>query len=385
MCNVTYIKNEKVIDIFVKKDVLYICNKLVEGVLFCNMMHKKVLPFEESIISFSPNMDHFLSVLENQHNITFPWILENYIDLIIRKDESNPPVFEFLDYNKIWWTCPFVHVSRIERQAFEVFGNLQETITALLERDFYLFFLVDTYYIENYITYKKEHVVHDIFVYGFEEEYVYASDYFDFRYKKREKVSFNSLIEGYQKMPKTWDYGRGVVLFKNEQIANNITLFQYKESMGGQLDVEKVGYQMDRNLVKNKLRRFLDSPVYVNCVTPTIFDYRLGYTTGFAVFEVLRKSMTNEGEVTPKDMHLVCCHVKLMLERVKYLMQIEPDKELKMLEGEFEKNLYEIDIIKKMCIKEMLIEKRNTEKIILRFDYFLDMYKNALEKLCEFL
>ena len=115
---------------------------------------------------------------------------------------------------------------------------------------------MDTYYIENYITYKKEHVVHDIFVYGFEEEYVYASDYFDFRYKKREKVSFNSLIEGYQKMPKTWDYGRGVVLFKNEQIANNITLFQYKESMGGQLDVEKVGYQMDRNLVKNKLRRF---------------------------------------------------------------------------------------------------------------------------------
>lgn len=95
--------------------------------------------------------------------------------------------------------------------------------------------------------------------------------------------------------------------------------------------------------------------------------------------------MTNEGEVTPKDMHLVCCHVKLMLERVKYLMQIEPDKELKMLEREFEKNLYEIDIIKKMCIKEMLIEKRNTEKIILRFDYFLDMYKNALEKLCEFL
>lgn len=349
------------------------------------MMHKKVLPFKESIISFSPNMDHFLSVLENQHNITFPWILENYIDLIIRKDESNPPVFEFLDYNKIWWTCPFVHVSRIERQAFEVFGNLQETIIALLERNFYLFFLVDTYYIENYITYKKEHVVHDIFVYGYEEGYVYASDYFDFRYKKREKVLFNSLIEGYQKMPKAWDYGRGVVLFKNEQIANNITLFQYKESMGGQFDVEKAGYRMDRNLVKNKLKRFLDSPVYVNCVTPTIFDYRLGYTTGFAVFEVLRKSMTNEGEVTPKDMHLVCCHVKLMLERVKYLMQIEPDKELKMLEGEFEKNLYEIDIIKKMCIKEMLIEKRNTEKIILRFDYFLDMYKNALEKLCEFL
>ena len=87
------------------------------------MKRSMVLPFKESIISYTPNMDHFLSVLENQHEVTYPWILENYIDLIIRKDGQNPSVFEFLDYNKIWWTCPFIHVSRIERQAFAVYGG----------------------------------------------------------------------------------------------------------------------------------------------------------------------------------------------------------------------------------------------------------------------
>lgn len=72
------------------------------------MLRLKILPLKDSVISYTPNFDHFLSILENQHDVAFPWILENYIELIICKDRQNPPVFEFLDYNKIWWTCPFV-------------------------------------------------------------------------------------------------------------------------------------------------------------------------------------------------------------------------------------------------------------------------------------
>ena len=111
--------------------------------------NKKILPFRKPIISYSPNMDNFLSVLENDHNITLPWILEHYIDLIIRKDEINPPVFEFLDYNKIWWTCPFVHVSRIDREAFSVYEDFQKAIRNLLQKNFYIFFLVDTFYVDG--------------------------------------------------------------------------------------------------------------------------------------------------------------------------------------------------------------------------------------------
>lgn len=349
------------------------------------MINKKVLPLKESIISFSPNMDHFLSVLENHHNITFPWILENYIDLIIRKDESNPPVFEFLDYNKIWWTCPFIHVSRIERQAFSVYGDVKTTIKSLLEKNFYLFFLVDTFYIESYVTYKKEHVVHDIFVYGYEDEYVYVSDYFDFHYKKNKIITFRSLIEGYQNVPKSRDYGRGVVLFKNEEISDNIALYQYKESLDGALDVEKVGYSMDRNLVKNKLGRFLESPNYINSVTPTIFDYRLGYTVGFRVFEVLKEVIVNRGDVTPKDIHLICCHAKLMLERVKYLMRIESDVKLRMLEVKFGNILEKLDIIKKIFIKDMLKRTWSPDRIIPRYEIFLVSYREVLQEFFDYL
>lgn len=162
------------------------------------MENKKILPLKESIISFSPNMDHFLSVLENQHDVTLPWILENYIDLIIRYDDINPTVFEFLDYNKIWWTCPFVHVSRIERNAFAVYGDIQTTIARLIEKDFYLFFLVDTFYVDGYVSYKKKHIVHDILVYGYEDDFVYVSDYFDFSLKGKRKIPFKNLVEGYQ-------------------------------------------------------------------------------------------------------------------------------------------------------------------------------------------
>lgn len=243
--------------------------------------NKKILPFRKPIISYSPNMDNFLSVLENDHNITLPWILEHYIDLIIRKDEINPPVFEFLDYNKIWWTCPFVHVSRIDREAFSVYEDFQKAIRNLLQKNFYIFFLVDTFYVEGYVTYKKNHSIHDILVYGYEDEYVYASDYFDFQNKSNKKILFSDLIEGYQKVPEGADYGRGIVLFKNKGLSDNIALYQYKECLGGKLDVEENGYFMDRNLVKVKLERFLESQDYINSVTPTLFDYRLGYTVGF--------------------------------------------------------------------------------------------------------
>lgn len=37
--------------------------------------NKKILPFRKPIISYSPNMDNFLSVLENDHNITLAFKL----------------------------------------------------------------------------------------------------------------------------------------------------------------------------------------------------------------------------------------------------------------------------------------------------------------------
>lgn len=342
------------------------------------MKRSMVLPFKESIISYTPNMDHFLSVLENQHEVTYPWILENYIDLIIRKDGQNPSVFEFLDYNKIWWTCPFIHVSRIERQAFAVYGDIQDAIISLLEKGFYLFFLVDTFYIENYATYNKKHIMHDIFVYGYEDDCVYACDYFDFRKKSKVKIAFSCLRDGYQNVPKLWDYGRGVVLFKDEDISDNISLYQYKESLSGKLDVEKIGYSMDCRLVRIKLERFLESPEYVNSVTPTFFDYRLGYTTGFKVFEVLGDAMVRQGDVTPKDIHLICCHVKLMTERVRYLKQNVVDERLGILEKTLGEVAKEIELVKYLLMKDMIKKVKSFEKIIPHYNRFLSLYNDAL-------
>lgn len=330
-------------------------------------------------------MDNFLSVLENDHNITLPWILEHYIDLIIRKDEINPPVFEFLDYNKIWWTCPFVHVSRIDREAFSVYEDFQKAIRNLLQKNFYIFFLVDTFYVEGYVTYKKNHSIHDILVYGYEDEYVYASDYFDFQNKSNKKILFSDLIEGYQKVPEGADYGRGIVLFKNKGLSDNIALYQYKECLGGKLDVEENGYFMDRNLVKVKLERFLESQDYINSVTPTLFDYRLGYTVGFKALEVVKNVMSYRDAVTPKDIHLICCHAEMMLERVRYLMQFDQNPELEVLQEKFRDILKQLDLIKKVIIKETIKGTWSANIIIPRYEKFLNLYREALVALFHYL
>lgn len=349
-------------------------------------MCSRILPFKESIISYTPNFDHFLSVLENQHDISYPWILENYIDLIIRKDFQNPPVFEFLDYNKIWWTCPFVHVSRIAREAFALFDDPGTAIKKLIEKEFYIFFLVDTFYVNGYITYQKEHMMHDIFIYGYEGEYVYACDYFNFMNKSTCKIKVEEIVNGYSHVLNKDDYGRGVVLFQNQNISENIVLYQYKESLEGFFDVEKKGYTMDRNLVKVKLGRFLNSPAYVNSVTPTWFDYRLGYTTGFEVFSVLRSALLNHITVMPKDIHLVCCHIRLMISRTEYLMAGEADEKWKMLQEELTESFRKATIIKNLLVKDTIKScDANRNKICDYLDDFICHYRNVLTELYDYL
>ena len=68
----------------------------------------------------------------------------------------------------------------IERP-FQYMKIFKKTIRNLLLKELLYIFLVRYIYVEGYVTYKKNHSIHDILVYGYEDEYVYASDYFDFQ------------------------------------------------------------------------------------------------------------------------------------------------------------------------------------------------------------
>lgn len=346
---------------------------------------KVVLPFKDSVISYSPNIDHFLSILENQHDLTFPWILENYIDLIIRKDDINPPVFEFRDYNNLWWTCPFIHVSRIDRKAFESFGNIENVIKGLIDNNYYVYFLVDTFYVEGYAAYERTHRPHDILLYGYDGDMVYACDYFEFKIKSKKKISFSNLINGYYNVEESADYGRGIVLFKDEDIKYNISLYQYEECYNGKYDVKKIGYNMDRKLVKHKLKIFLESPDYINNEVPTRFDYRLNYHTGFKTFEILLDAIQSNKYVIIKDIHLVYCHVYLMRERVRYLFEKTHDDILKIFEESLTFVLKQVKKTEMLALKNRI--KTNSDKYI-KLEYMYDaikLYKEILQDFCNYL
>lgn len=110
---------------------------------------------------------------------------------------------------------------------------------------FHLSLLVQLIIIYNDLTMHmrkiQEHLMHDIFIYGYEDGYFYTCDYFDFSKKSTRKITSNDIENGYKNVSKPNDYGRGVVLFHNEGINDNIVLYQYKESLNGLLDIEKKG------------------------------------------------------------------------------------------------------------------------------------------------
>lgn len=70
-----------------------------------------------------------------------------------------------------------------------------------------------------------------------------------------------------------------------------------------------------------------------------------------AAVEVVKNVMSYRDAVTPKDIHLICCHAEMMLERVRYLMQFDQNPELEVLQEKFRDILKQLDLAKnKSCI-----------------------------------
>lgn len=179
------------------------------------MIEKRELPFVEPPIRFSPSIDYFLSLVSLNIDKTLPWILENYIDVVFNKTKgSNYFVMEFLDIYKLWWNCPFINVSRIPRRIVET-GTIGEFVKTLIDNELYVMLIIDTFYIPEYTTYRKEHLAHEIFIYGYDSECLLVSDYFDFLLPKRKKIRFSDLSNGYNFLDRNEkDYLCGIVTFE---------------------------------------------------------------------------------------------------------------------------------------------------------------------------
>lgn len=271
----------------------------------------KILPITSPIVRYSPSVDNFLSVLCLHKEKTLPWIIENYIEIIFNPTQIAYFMMEFLDIYKFWWNCPFVSVSRIDRVL--VGDNVIGLIKNAIDRNAYVMFCVDTYYVHAYSSYRKSHFPHEIFIYGYDEDELYTLDYFDFWQCDKRKISATEIEKAFFELDNKTDYLRGIISFRVRpnivERGRNCTQFS-----------EEGVYIPDRKLIKHKVQGFLESSPYVLASYPNEYDPCFGFYSGIEAFYKMvgEISVENFARVR-KPLCLLYDHIHIMRIRVQYL------------------------------------------------------------------
>lgn len=337
----------------------------------------KILPLKKPIVSFSPLIDNFLSVLAND-KCTLPIILENYIELVINSDGS---LFEFLHNSDIWWNSGQVHTSRISRDLL-CETNILDFFKQCIDADLYIFAIADTYYIEHYATHGKEHYPHDIFIYGYDNDTFHVRDYFDFTHSNEKQVSYEQLSDAICSINSEDDYLRGVVLFKNS-FPNPDDIDLSNEDVYDEIDFDKYQwFSVDDSEIKVRLTNFLNDK-YSNWNLSNYYDRRCGFSTGFNAIELLCELIKKgECDLKYKHFHLIYCHVTMMLHRIrlihsqiKILAFVDLEKRCEVLQ-------HDIINIRNLVIKYNLTGIGN-EKIIVKFEKFIFEYRLLIKGITE--
>lgn len=279
----------------------------------------RILPLAKPIISYSPSIDHFLSVLNLYSAKTLPWIIENYIEVVFNPTSGeNFFMAEFLDIYKFWWNCPFINVSRMERVLLEDEDIIFVAKNAI-EKNAYVMMVIDTYYISGYRTYQKHHAPHEIFLYGYNEDGFYTSDYFNFSQCTNRIIPFGQFLDAYKHFSnKEKDYLCGVVFFHPnlDVIENGRDDLQFQVHEGRKV------YISDRQLIKQKLKGFLDSSPLVLASYPNEFDPCFGFRTGYDAFDEIAKEISTDTIARlKKPFCLLHAHIQLMTIRIGYLQE----------------------------------------------------------------
>ena len=348
-------------------------------------LNMKLLPIAEPMIRYSPSIDHFLSILNLYNDKTLPWIIENYIEVVFNPLHGISYFSaEFLDIYKFWWNCPFITVSRVERI---LVNDVVSTIKKAVDNGIYVMVVVDTYYIHEYATYRRDHVPHEIFIHGYGDDFFYTSDYFNFSFCREGVTPFVEFRDAYYRLAKTEkDYLKGLVFFNpNEEVIKN-----GKPDINGQPDYEfqmsvngKI-YIPDKKLIKQKIEGFLSSSPLALVSYPNEFDPCYGFKTGFfALIDMVNEISADTLPLLKKPLCLIFDHIRLMSIRIQYLEEFYnlPIHLLYCQCSEIEKRCL---ILRNKYLKDMIsnrVDVSNIKRSIhdLLWDYRLLMEKLVLE------
>jgi hypothetical protein len=361
-------------------------------VVFLNA-HCNTLPIIYPPINAFPHKGALFSVLFAREECK-PWIFSNFIQIYSLKDlYKNKPRTGTVDffYNMYGdWT--YFHLKanpwiKLNSMPFEYLRLLKpdivDFIKMCIDKNRYLFFDIDMYYISAYkINYNKAHVPHEIFIYGYDDEkkVFYIGDNTALKYSHEQMtydeitLSTNNLLEIYENNVKgvLWHEYREKSIFMLE-VKKNV------ERNGEDPVFSSEVFDININKIINDLKEYLLWDNYAEGYRHSEY-----YVYGIECYNELEKYaysvIGTEDRIDHRAFYSFIEHKKLMLLRMQYLSK---DYDLNDLIEKYTDLVNGFNILMNLVLKAILTKNNKTwEKVI---NYFKEYKEKEIILLNEFI
>ncbi|PQP81655.1 hypothetical protein C0Q44_18310 [Paenibacillus sp. PCH8] len=263
-------------------------------------MEKCSLPLANSPIKYLQLHAYRLSIILH-HEESWPWFYSNFIQLVGRQGE-NPTEYriDFLTPSEDFHTAfPWLDYCPLIKDVFlgKLGCDIHELLQASLQEQFYIYTLVDEYYIPHRRSYQQQHFHHDVLIKGYDlTDRTYTIVGYDENMIYREtKVRFEQMAQAMKSVdaPITQIYKKGI------------------------------HYELDMEAIQNALTDYLDSynstkrlRSFINPLSDQ-YDFGIGVYHGF--LDHLDRVREDKLYYDIRLTHLLMEHKQCMSMRLEYL------------------------------------------------------------------
>lgn len=256
---------------------------------------EKKLPIGVINMSYDPIFDNTQLIVRSDINKFGYAIYEKFIDVIsfdnIFIDKNI--TFDGINYGQIECMESYKLIPiEIENM---VIGDFSDFLVNALNCDTYICCILNTYYIHNYVNFKKYDNQHEMLIYGYnlENRLFYATDFFDYKSRSYQAVTFKDINYSFKMTT-------NAVKSDNLSFANHTTMLKLNQYKYRSINLKAV---------HDGLKRFLASESYL-FLPDTVL--------GVSLFTVLVERL-EMNEVNTKHLYFVYVHIAYMKERIEYI------------------------------------------------------------------
>lgn len=318
---------------------------------------RKVLEVAVPLITSYPMIANRFAILGIDTVNAQKYLSNNYINLIAIYNMDNKENYmgTFIDtYLKSFYeNCPLLEYSGVIRHTvLQKYEKLTDFIENAINKGYYLYLILNNYFLKCSHSYNKNHRMHDTFIYGYDKDkkIVMVADFYNFKY--------TNSIASYDEVNNSFLYYFYDPEYPGRQMGDIITQIKLTKAYND------IVYDININGIRQQLENYINSCNNCEILLEGIFYEQYLKKYGLNYYETLNVYLVDTGrELDHRWAYTLLDHKRAWLIRLKCL---ESDKFINQntylrLESDFQKLFNSTKIILNNILKFNIL---NNDKLL---------------------